>query len=97
MWEAKKCYTENLDIQSVRLYVKAELFLKNELDLQSLGIKVFYSRTQTISDYVLPPWMVKIEKNVHPEIWCTSHGFILIKNFIAKDIELCIMIIIEFK
>jgi len=34
--------TKSVEIQQVQLYVKAELFLKNELDLQTLGVKMFF-------------------------------------------------------
>ncbi len=60
--EKKNFDTESLENQQVQLQVQPKLFLKNEPDLQSLRIKVFYSRTQTIFDCILPQWMVKIEK-----------------------------------
>jgi hypothetical protein len=51
--------------------------------------------TLTLASYI-NGWL-KSKEHFHSEIWCTSHEFILIKNFVPKDVELCIMIIIEFK
>ena len=62
MWKEKTFGSDSLDMWQVQLYVNSVLFLNNELDLQTLGIKVFYSRTQPIFACLLPQWMIKIEK-----------------------------------